>query len=278
MATRSRTSREPKRLGARSRPRCSVCERERVRREPFFYDWRGRRFRIWRCTQCTHQFVHPPVTFQDQALIYSDHYFSKEGDWVCGIFPAGYTDAQSQLKQEAHEILAMLPMSSGRLLDIGCAGGVFLNEARTSGFDVCGIELNASMAAHASKTYHLDVLNSRIEDVALKRWFHHFDVITLLDCLEHVPEPRQAMRKIAAWLRPGGFVFIRGPLSNSRVARIKEGLRRALRIGKRLPGYPLDASTFNKRSLQTLLELSGFQPVVWVVVTSSFATVLARRS
>lgn len=264
-------------LQARIAPRCSVCEGAHVRPEPFFYDWRGRRFRIWRCRQCTHQFVHPAVTPHEQALIYSDQYFAKEGDWVCGIFEAGYTDAQAQLKDEAREILDLLPVSSGRLLDIGCAGGVFLNEARDRGFDVSGIELNASMAAHARRTYHVRVLNDRIEDVAASRWLHHFDVITLLDCLEHVPQPRKAMRKIARWLRPGGFVFIRGPLSNSRMVRIKEGLRRALRVRKRLPGYPLDANTFNKRSLRTLLALSGFQAPVWMVETRSFANMLARR-
>jgi len=222
--------------------------------------------------------VHPSVTPEDQALIYSDQYFSKEGDWVCGIFQAGYTESQSQLKEEAHEILDMLPLSSGRLLDIGCAGGVFLNEARTRGFDVFGIELNSSMAAHARSTYHVEVLNSRIEDVVANRWSHHFDVVTLLDCLEHVPQPLAAMSKVADWLRLGGFVFIRGPLSNSRVARMKEGLRRVLRVRKRLPGYPLDANTFNKRSLATLLELSGFETLVWMVETPSFANLLARRA
>ena len=255
--------------------RCTVCEHEKARRDPFFYEWRGRRFWIFRCTECTHQFVHPSVTPDDQALIYSDRYFSKEGDWVCGLYQDSYVEAESQLKQEAHEILDMLPLSSGRLLDIGCAGGVFLNEARTRGFDVFGIELNSSIAAHARSTYHLEVLTTRLEDVAANQWSHHFDVVTLLDCLEHVPQPLRAMKKIAQWLRPGGFVFIRGPLSNSPLARIKEGLRRTLRVTKHLPGYPLDANTFNKRSLERLLELNSFRKAVWIGETTSFANLLA---
>lgn len=169
----------------------------------------------------------------------------------------------------------MLPLSSGRLLDIGCAGGVFLDEARNRGFDVFGIELNSSIAAYARSTYHVEVLATRLEDVGANQWSHHFDVVTLLDCLEHVPQPLAAMKKIAQWLRPGGFVFIRGPLSNSPVARIKEGLRRTLRVRKRLPGYPLDANAFNKRSLETLLERSCFQSAVWIGETPSFANLLA---
>jgi len=259
-------------------PSCSACGEAPVSPEPYYYDWRGRRFWIYRCAHCTHQFVYPPVTSDDQRLIYSDTYFSKEGDWVCGIFQSGYTEAEQQLKEEAHTILDMLPVTSGRLLDVGCAGGVFLNEARARGFDVAGLELNSTMAAYAATTFRLEVLNSRIEDVAVEYWDQQFDVVTLLDCLEHIPEPLAAMRSIARWLRPGGVVFIRGPRGNSRLARLKEAIRRVLRVRKQLPGYPLDANMFNNQSLETMLTRSGFQQAVWLEQTPTFANLWARRS
>lgn len=258
-------------------PRCTACDHVSTSEEPFFYEWRGRRFSLFRCLRCTHQFVHPPVSREDQSVIYSDQYFSKEGDWVCGVFRSGYSDAGPQLTREARLILDMLPSSSGTLLDIGCAGGVFLNEARNRGFDVQGLELNESMAEYARNTFHLEVRTSRIEDVDADQWSRSFDVVTLLDCLEHIPQPLVTVQKVARWLRPGGVVFIRGPLSNSSVTRLKEGLRRALRVRKRLPGYPLDANSFNKRSLQTLLELSGFERPQWIGESPGFSNVLARR-
>jgi SAM-dependent methyltransferase len=257
--------------------RCAVCEHENVGRDSFFYDWRDRRFWVYRCRQCTHQFVYPPVTPEDQALIYGDQYFSKEGDWVCGVFQGGYIEAEPQLRDEARRILGMLPLSSGTLLDIGCAGGVFLDEARSRGFEVTGIELNPSMAEHARTTYHLDVLTARVEEVPVNQWSGTFDVVTILDCLEHAPHPLDAMKKVAHWLRGGGFVFIRGPLSNSRVTRLKEGLRRTLRAPKRLPGYPLDANTFNKRSFESLLTASGFEVTAWIGETVSFSNLLAQK-
>jgi SAM-dependent methyltransferase len=260
-----------------SGPRCTVCEYTPARADPYFYVWRGRRFSIYRCTRCTHQFVHPAVSPEDQALIYGDDYFSKEGDWVCGIFGASYVDAEPQLRAEAREILAMLPPPPGTLLDVGCAGGVFLDEARKRGFDVAGIELNPSMAQHARSTYQLQVFTSRIEDFPPDAWSEAFDVVTLLDVLEHVPEPLATMRTIARWVRPGGFTLIRGPLSNSRIARLKEGIRRTFQLTKRLPGYPLDANMFNKRSLSFLLSASGFEISAWIGETASFSNLLARR-
>ncbi len=98
-----------------------------------------------------------------------------------------------------------------------------------------------------------------------------------LDCLEHIPTPNAAMRKVAKWLRPYGFVFIRGPLSNSRLAHLKEALRRSLHHVKKLPGYPLDANVFNKKSLAVLLSKTGFVIQRWYNETPSFANLLGRR-
>ena len=259
--------------------RCTVCDRDTAGPDPFFYVWRGRRFGIYRCTECTHQFVHPSVTPEDQALIYSDQYFSKEGDWggASGWFQASYVEAEPRLRKEAQEILPMLPPPPGKLLDIGCAGGTFLDEARRRGFAVSGIELNPSMAQHARDTYQLNVLTSAIEDVPENMWSGVFDVITILDCLEHLPQPLAALTRVGRWLRPGGSLLIRGPLTNNPIARLKEGLRRTLRITKQLPGYPLDANMFNKRSLAALLSASGFETPVWIGETPLFSNLLARR-
>jgi len=265
------------RLKAEVVPACPVCANAATKPDPYFYVWRGRHFDVYRCTNCAHQFIHPAVTAEDQALIYGDHYFSKEGDWVCGIWSAGYVDAEQQLRAEAREILGMLPRPPGKLLDIGCAGGTFLDEARKHGFDVCGIEMNAAMAQYARRTYHIEVLTTRIEALASDQWLARFDIVTLLDVLEHLPEPLVTMKKIARWVRPNGYLFIRGPLSNSRVAHLKERIRRSLRLTKCLPGYPLDANMFNKRSLNSLLRESGFRIAAWIGESPSFSNLLARR-
>ncbi|HEY8506874.1 MAG TPA: class I SAM-dependent methyltransferase [Steroidobacteraceae bacterium] len=246
--------------------------------EPYYYLWRSRRFDIHRCARCTHQFVYPAITREDQALIYSDAYFSEGGDWACGHFDGvGYLEAEKSLRREARDVLGMLPVRQGRLLDIGCAGGVFLDEARAYGFDVVGIEPNATMARTARERFRLCVENSLIEDIPVDRWNAEFDVITALDCLEHIPDARGAMERLSRFLRPGGYLLIRGPLANSTLGRLKETVRRVLRLKKQLPGYPLDVNVFNKRSLTELLRSCGLEPVSWIRETSDFANLLARK-
>ncbi len=254
---------------------CTACGDPSTRRDPFYYDWKGREYWIRRCRSCTHQFVDPPISPDDQVEMYDDAYFAKDGDWTCGWFDgASYEQATEHLVAEAAEILGLFPVRGGRLLDIGCAGGVFLNEARGAGFEVMGIEINPRQAAAARENYGLEVLNSRIEDAP--DGIGPFDVVTLLDVLEHIPGPLDVIRRVAEWQRPGQFLLIRGPLSNSRIAHAKEALRRLVGIAKQLPGYPLDANMFNRRSLETMLRVGGYR-VQKIWATFDFANVLAVR-
>jgi 2-polyprenyl-3-methyl-5-hydroxy-6-metoxy-1,4-benzoquinol methylase len=258
-------------------PTCVVCCAPRVTREPFYYEWRDRRWWIMRCATCTHQFVYPTVTAEEQALIYGDGYFSKEGDWSCGCFADDYVSSESELRKEADSVLDMLPVRAGKLLDIGCAGGFFLDQARRRGFEVIGIEYNATMADHARRKLGLRVVQAAIESVPADSFSAEFDAITLLDCLEHIPQPRDVLERASRWTVGGGALLIRGPLANDPVAHVKERARRLLRRTKQLAGYPLDANSFNKRSLGRLLTDYGFVVRGWLNETKGFANLLAER-
>lgn len=261
---------------AEGEARCTACGSPDTSRDPFYYEWRDRRFWIHRCDLCSHQFVFPSITAEEQADIYDDSYFERGGDWVAGVFDASYQDAEADLREEADEILGLLGEKSGRLLDVGCAGGVFLDVARSVGFEVQGLEINTTMAEYARERFGLDVVNSPIENVPADQWQQAFDVCTMLDCLEHIPDPLDAVSKVGQWVRPGGKLLIRGPLSNSGLARAKEALRRLAGLNKQLPGYPLDANMFNMRSMEAMLSEAGFGDVRWWA-TKDFANLVATK-
>lgn len=253
---------------------CTACGHSITTRDPFFYRWEGGEHWIRRCSSCTHQFVDPPVTPAQQDRIYADHYFARDGDWAVDHFDGkSYQDAEAELVAEARDVLPWLEPYSGRLLDVGCAGGTFLAEAREAGFDVHGLEINAAMAESARERYDLAVTCSSIEAAGE---LGRFDVVTMMDVLEHVPAPLEALRKVHGWLRPGGVLFVRGPLVTGVVPRVKETVRRIIGREKQLPGYPLDANMFNRRSLTACMVAAGMTPVRWEQAPG-FVQVVGRR-
>jgi len=96
---------------------------------------------------------------------------------------------------------------SGRLLDVGCATGNFLNEmARTGHWQVEGVEPNAQAAAYASRRFGIQIHRGELVTVELP--LASFDVITMWNVLEHLYSPMTNLRAVGRLLKPGGiFVF-----------------------------------------------------------------------
>ena len=95
------------------------------------------------------------------------------------------------------------------MLDAGCGGGEFLYLLRAAGCRVTGVEPNAGYAAHAREELGLDVQAGLIGDQPFAPG--SFDGITLFHVLEHLPAPVESLSRLAAWLRPGGFLAVEVP-------------------------------------------------------------------
>lgn len=131
-------------------------------------------------------------------------------DYFNGQHSDGYADyvgAEPVLRKEFARTVAFIRkfVPSGRLLDIGCAYGFFLQEARPY-YDVAGIELAAEAAEHGRRN-GLNVVTGVADAPTLAR-LGQFDVITLFDVIEHLPEPDEVLALAARHLRPGGILVI----------------------------------------------------------------------
>jgi SAM-dependent methyltransferase len=132
------------------------------------------------------------------------------GDYFSGGHADGYADylgAEPVLRREfAHTVnFVRKYRDGGRLLDVGCAYGFFLQEARRF-YDVAGIELAEDAAAHA-RANGLRV-HSGVADESTLAALGMMDVIVLLDVIEHLPDPHATLELCARHLRPGGIIVI----------------------------------------------------------------------
>lgn len=99
-----------------------------------------------------------------------------------------------------------------KLLDIGCGGGILAEQLAKLGADVTGIDLADDSLAVAK----LHALESQITNVQYKKESaeehsynnqEQYDVVTCLEMLEHVPDPRSVVQAAVSACKPGGTIF-----------------------------------------------------------------------
>jgi len=123
------------------------------------------------------------------------------------------------------EVLALVPPTARRVLDIGCGAGRLGEAIKTrQQAEVAGIELDEAAAAVAR--LRLDhVIVGDIEQVAPDFPSGSFDAIVCADVLEHLREPDGLLRKARSWLAPDGRLVASIPnvRHNSVVRSLLEG-------------------------------------------------------
>lgn len=107
-----------------------------------------------------------------------------------------------------HELLALVPPNTKRLLDVGCGGGYTGATAKKLfGLkEVVGIELFQS-AADSAKTKLDRVITGDIEDLNLDFPEGYFDCILCADVLEHTKNPWEVLRKLYGYLDDEGVLI-----------------------------------------------------------------------
>lgn len=98
----------------------------------------------------------------------------------------------------------------GRLLEVGCGEGWFLEAAREKGFEVEGLEPEPARAARVRARLGVPVTCGYIEGAALPAG--SFDVVYHTDLVSHFPDPVGALRAMARLLKPGGVLFFEAGL------------------------------------------------------------------
>lgn len=131
---------------------------------------------------------------------------------------AAYASRSAELEKRyaAHIARIKYFKPEGSLLDVGCNIGVFMKAAREAGFAVTGVEMNSSCAAYGREKFGLDIRHASLEGAAFPEGA--FDVVTMYDVLEHVPDPLIFLSVARRALKPGGLLAVQSPNLNSFMA------------------------------------------------------------
>lgn len=212
-------------------------------------------FHIVRCRQCGLIYVNPRYLEDALHEIYTELYYDHDG-LTNGLEFYGYDDYlrdEENIKITFAKRLKTIEhyAHQGRLLDVGCATGFFLDLARSGGWDVVGTEVSEFGARYARERFRLDVRLGTLKDLQFDD--QAFDVVTMWDVIEHVLDPMGELQEIGRILRDGGLLSIITPDAGSLVARL---LGRRWEEFRRVREH---VYFFSKRSLTEMLRKVGFE-------------------
>ncbi len=137
---------------------------------------------------------------------------------------------------------------NGKVLEVGCSLGYFMDKLIEAGFQTEGLEPSKD-AVLLGRKRGLTIHKGYLEKNALTK--ASYDVVILNHVMEHVKDLQKACESIRSLLRPGGIVFIESPNFGSIEGQFFKSSWRYL--------YPTEHySQFSPSSLQTLLSKNGF--------------------
>jgi len=168
------------------------------------------------------------------------------GRWLLPWLPSLRAAADAECRH-----LPPLPQGGGRLLDVGCGNGGFLELACQAGWMVEGVDVDPGAVATACSR-GLDVRQGGIE--LFNGQQACYDVITLCHVIEHLHDPVAALERLCALLKPGGVLWLDTPNLGSLGAR---------RFGPCWRGLepPRHLVLFRYKSIKRCLHQAGFHSV-----------------
>jgi len=150
--------------------------------------------------------------------------------------------------------------TKGRLLDIGCGEGDFLEMAKARGWDCRGVDISEEFARHAISR-GLDVAAGNFEEMALSK--DHFDAVVMYASLEHVIDPRKYLTQAGRIMKSNSVLYIKVPNEGSPLFYIGDLYNRLMsrRETTHLSVFhsPFHLYGFNKKSLCSILDSLGFR-------------------
>jgi len=189
-------------MGGNAALSCPACHgfRQRLRGQKDGHD-------VWECRRCGALFMPTASTSVALHELY-DHYYERARFTT----PATVIASLEVLVGSAERF-----RKTGRWLDVGYGEGSLLNVAERHGWACHGSEVSPHALEYGRRRAWVVTPDPggdvRFQDGA-------FDVVTMIELLEHVPEPTRFLAHAARWLRPGGLLYVTTPNAGSLNRRV----------------------------------------------------------
>lgn len=174
-------------------------------------------------------------------------------DMLLTFYGSGYnrTNYLSPITiQRYHELLDRFEpfRKTNKLLDVGAGCGFFLEVAKEKGWEVYGTEFSDDIVAHCREK-GLEIRQGSLEQVGFDS--EMFDVITCIEVIEHLVDPKKTTEEMHRIVRRGGCVYLTTPNFNAL-------LRYRLKARYNIISFPLHLSYFTTKTIGKMFGDAGF--------------------
>jgi len=184
---------------------CNLCGSKKYKKM-YTIKKSGYEFQIVKCQKCGLVFQNPRIKESDIKKIYDKNYFNAKG------FDRDYCiEAKRFDKFEIAKDIKRINViekfcKKGKMLEIGCAYGKFLYEAKKLGWKVYGLDISPYPLRFARKHYKLYVKVGTLDTVKYPSNF--FDCVVMIEVIEHLSNPKKTLEEVNRILKPNGLIVI----------------------------------------------------------------------
>ena len=231
---------------------CLICDTDQ---STLVCIWDQRR--IEKCLGCGVLFTLPRPSEEELVCLYDNGSIQGVFEDGAALEPLACPDWKFREHSRILDRLTRLTSPSGKLLDVGCLWGFFLAHARQKGFDVAGVEPCSKAVRYVRDVLGLAAYQGSLQSAAFAS--ASFDAVSILDVIEHLPDPVAELREAYRILKPAGLLVIVTPDSNGLLPRLIGMKRKTLRQ----PWCPIDNVPwhlwgFTPATIALCVEKAGF--------------------
>lgn len=205
-------------------------------------------FQIVTCKSCGFKFTNPRPSKNEIGEYYKAESYISHTNTSKGIIDKMYHAVRKYTLKDKINLINNQNPDKGKLLDVGCGTGLFLNEAREDGWTVDGIEPDAGARKIAE-----EINKTKIKSEVLTSFKNEeFNIITMWHVLEHVHELNDTINWLKERLTENGSLIVAVPNYESKDAEKYQAQWAAYDVPRHL-------YHFSQKSIKQLFEQKGLQ-------------------
>ena len=231
---------------------CPICNTTDIQQQLSAKDYTvsQEKFAVWHCNACTARFTQDAPAPDAIGAYYASENYISHSDTKKGIINSLYHLVRKRtLGAKRRLVINETVILKGRILDIGCGTGAFLDTMKEAGWSITGLEPDEAARKKAIELYdiHPQEPGKLFELPAAS-----FNAITMWHVLEHVHELHAYIKQIATLLAANGKLFIAVPNYTSKDAGMYKEYWAAYDVPRHL-------YHFSPQSMEKLLSIHGLK-------------------